>query len=67
MELFFEVISGFLNAEEGKVGKVVIFVGWDFSDFALAFDVLEDLFAVFKVFLGVLDLAFFELDFTPLS
>ncbi len=27
MELFFEVISGFLNTGEGKVGKVVIFVG----------------------------------------
>ena len=66
MELFFKVDSGFLDAEEGEVGKVVIFVGRYFPDFALIFYVLEDLLAGFEVFLGVLDLAFFKLDLSSL-
>ncbi len=64
-QLFFEVVSGFLNAEKGQVGKVVVFVGCHFSHFAVVFQVLKDLLTGLEVALGVFNLPFFELDLTP--
>ena len=65
-QLFFEVVSGFLNAEKGQMGKVVVFVGCHFSHFAVVFQVLKDLLTGLEVALRVFNLPFFELDLTPL-